>query len=176
MRENNDDLSFMPDDLITDTEEASEPIILIVPPGVNPPQDFPLPIVKFVDNGQLVADVAKTLGTAKPTVIEIPGEFASIMISLARFLDAEIRALVGFEGDYPAYWNASTSVLPIAVTSELMAAREQSTAVGESGVQQSKKDKPLFKPVDDEAVTRRAQMLETSAKLDKLGSKEQSGE
>lgn len=139
--------------------EKGEPIVLIIPVGVQPPQDFPLRIVTFADNQALVTDIVSSMTGDSPVVHEIPAEFATTAIQLARFLDIELRVLVGFTGDYPSYWNASTSVLPIAVSSEIMLAREESIALGGDGIPAAKKPKDDMKAADQDGIARRLAIL-----------------
>lgn len=139
--------------------EKDEPIVLIIPIGVQPPQDFPLRIVTFSDNQSLVTDIVASMTGDSPVVHEIPAEFATTAIQLARFLDIELRVLVGFSGDYPSYWNASTSVLPIAVSSEIMLAREESIALGGDGIPAAKKPKDDMKAADQDGIARRLAIL-----------------
>lgn len=139
--------------------EKDEPIILIIPVGVKPPQDFPIKIVTFTTEQALVAAYAQSLTATAPVVHEIPAEFATVAIQLARYLDVEIRVLVGFTGDYPSYWNASTSVVPVAVSTEIMLARDESIALGGDGIPAAKKPKDEMKAADQGGIERRLAML-----------------
>lgn len=145
--------------------EKDEPIILIIPVGVKPPQDFPIKIIQFTTEEALVSAYAQSLTSTAPVVHEVPAEFATVAIQLARYLDVEIRVLVGFTGDYPSYWNASTSVVPVAVSTEIMLAREESLALGGDGIPVAKKPKDEMKAADQGGIERRLAML---ADLDAL--------
>lgn len=139
--------------------EKDEAIILIIPVGVKPPQDFPIKIVTYSDDRTLVGSFSEYVLGEAPVVFEVPAEFATLAIQLARFLEVEIRVLVGFTGDYPAYWNATTSVLPIAISSEIMIARDDSQALGGTGVPTSKKPRDDMKPDDAGGIERRLAVL-----------------
>lgn len=143
----------------TKLPEKDEAIILIIPVGVKPPQDFPIKIVAYSDDRELVAAFSEYVLGEAPVVFEVPADFATLAIHLARFLDVEIRVLVGFTGDYPAYWNATTSVLPIAISSEIMLARDESQALGGTGVPASKKPRDEMKPDDAGGIERRLAVL-----------------
>lgn len=148
-----------------------EAIVLIIPVGVQPPQNFPIKIVPFSDEQELVKSFCSSLTGEVPIVHEVPADFATTAIQLARYLDVELRALVGFTGDYPAYWNASTSVLPIAVSAEIMIARDEAESLGGQGVPVSKKPKDAMKPADQQGIERRLALLaslDATAKVTKL--------
>lgn len=139
--------------------EKGEAIVLIIPVGVKPPQDFPIKIVAYSDDRALAESFSEYVLGEVPVVFEIPADFATLAIQLARFLEVEIRVLVGFTGDYPAYWNATTSVLPIAISSEIMIARDESQALGGTGVPTSKKPRDEMKPDDAGGIERRLAVL-----------------
>lgn len=155
----------------TEAPEKQEPIVLIIPVGVQPPQDFPIRIVPFSTEQTLVEQFTDSLLGEAPVVHEMPADFATVAIQLARYLDVELRVLVGFTGDYPSYWNASTSVLPVAVSTEIMIARDEAEALGGDGVPDSKKPRDEMKPADQQGIERRLAMLASIDGVAKVAAK-----
>lgn len=138
------------------TNESNPTVVLLVPPGVAAPQDFPFEIMERPDDDvALVGGAAKALTEPGVRVVALPGELVRPTVELARFLDVEIRALLGMEGDYPSYWMASTATLPPASVQEIQLAGGQTEAAGGSGVQADKAPTATMKPADEEAPQRR---------------------
>lgn len=136
--------------------DAAKFAVLIVPPGVEKLRDFPFPVSESSE----ILDVIQTLLTAirdeETIVIPVDGKHADIVIRVARAADIELRALQGFEGEYPSYWLASTNMLPQAVASEMILAGENSAGIGGTGVQDKKRDKSEMKAPDYDDAERRA--------------------
>lgn len=143
---------------VTDASKE-EAIVLIIPVGVQPPQDFPFPVTRFSDAKQSLQDYVAAILGHDVVVIEVEPDFVNSIINIARYVDVELRVLVGFAGEYPSYWNATTASIPVAITSEIMVARGESEVVGGPGIPVAKQEKEPFKDADLDAVARRLSVL-----------------
>lgn len=165
----------MTDSSIVKIPDEKEAIILVCPPGLIAPQGFPLKIRTTsaeLDVVDLLGNLLAVIMEGEPCVVEVPGAAISLVTMVARMADVEIRAILGFEGEYPSQWRASAATLPTAIVAEIMAAAGESSSTGGDGIPEKKKHKDEMKPADIGGIERRLASLKASEVASKLGVKD----
>lgn len=110
----------MIDNIIKDDNVDATKLLLIVPPGVQPEQSFPLKVSE-VDLRTLLTLIASQ-DTVYPVVVTIEPELIAPITKIVGKLGINIRVLDGLEGEYPSYWRLQAAVLPHMAAAEIKAA------------------------------------------------------
>jgi len=154
------------EEIVIPGQDGSSFAIMMIPPGVEKSRDFPFAVNESADLAYSIQSMLDAIQAEETVVLQVDGKHVDIFIRIGRAMDVELRALQGFEGDYPSYWLAGTNMLPQAVASEMALASENSSAVGGSGVQPKKMEKTEFKSPDYDDVERRRDAFKGGADTD----------